>query len=49
MASLFIDVHPSNPELNIFHDKNCFLIAFTVSAYSLRQMILVVVADGTSW
>jgi len=46
MASLSVDVHPSKVKLTIFRNGNCFLIASTVSAYSLRQMILRVVADG---
>jgi len=46
MASLFVDVHRSKPKLASFHHGNCFLIASTVSAYSLRQMSLQVIADG---
>jgi len=46
MASLFVDVHPSKAKLTLFRIGNCFLIASTVSAYSLRQMLLRVVADG---
>ena len=46
MASLFVHVHPSKPKLTLFCIANCFLIASTVSAYSLRQMLLRVVADG---
>jgi len=46
MASLFVDVHPSKAKLTLFHIGNCFLIASTVSAYSLRQMLLRVVVDG---
>jgi len=46
MASLFVDVHLSKVKLTWFHDDNCFLIASTVSAYSLRQTLLSVVADG---
>jgi len=47
MASLFVDVHLSKAELALFHDGNCFLIASTVSVYSLRQMMLSIVADGS--
>ena len=46
MANLFFDVHPSKAKLTLFRDGNCFLIASTVSAYSVRQMMLRVVADG---
>jgi len=46
MASLFVDVYPSKGKLTLFHNGNCFLIASTVSAYSLWQMLLRVVADG---
>jgi len=48
MASLFLDVHPSKAELTSFHDGNCFLIASMVSAYSLRQMLRRVIADGST-
>jgi len=40
MASLFVDVHQSKAKPTSFRDSNCFLIAFTVSAYSLLQMLL---------
>ena len=46
MAKLFVDVHPSNAKLTLFCDGNYFLIASTVSAYSVQQMLLSVVADG---
>jgi len=46
MAYLYVEVHPSKPKLTISRNGNCFLIASTVSAYSLRQMLLKVVADG---
>ena len=48
MANLFVDVHPSKAKLTLFHSGNCFLIAFTVSAYSLRQMLLRVIVDGST-
>jgi len=46
MANLFVDVHPSSAKLTVFLDGNCFLIASTASEYSLRQMLLKVLADG---
>jgi len=46
MASLFVDVHPSKAKQTLFRIRNCFLIASTVSAYSIQQMLLRVVADG---
>jgi len=46
MASMTIDVHPSKAKLTLFHDGNCFLIASTLRAYSLQQILLRVVADG---
>jgi len=46
IANLFVDVHPSKAKLTLFLDGNCFLIAFTVSVYSLRQILLRVLADG---
>jgi hypothetical protein len=36
MADLSIDGYPSNAEPTLFHDGNCFLIASTVSEYSLQ-------------
>jgi len=50
MASLFVEVHSSKAKLTLFRNGNCFLIASTLSAYSLRQLLLRVVADGrTRW
>ena len=48
MGNLFVDVHPSKAKLTLFRNGKCFLIASTVSAYSLRQMLLRVVADGST-
>jgi hypothetical protein len=48
MANFFIDVHLSKAKLPLFGDGNFFLIASTVSAYSLWQMLLRVVADGNT-
>jgi len=48
MAGLIVDIHPSKAELTLFHDRNWLLIASTVSAYSLRQMLLRVIADGST-
>jgi len=48
IASLLVDVHPSNAELTLFRGGNCFLIASTVSAYSLWQVLPSVVADGST-
>ena len=45
MACLFVYVHPSKAKLTIFLDTNWFLIASTVSVYSLPQMLLSVLAD----
>jgi len=46
MASLFVEVHLSKAELTLFRNGNCFFMASTVSAYSLRQMLSRVVANG---
>jgi len=48
MANLFIDVHPSKAKLTLFLDMNCFLIVSTVSENSLRQMLLSMLADGST-
>jgi len=46
MASLFVDVHPSKARPTLFLDSNCLVIASTVSACSLRHMLVMVIADG---
>jgi len=48
IANLFVDVHPSKAKLTLFVDVNWFLIASTVSVYSLRQILLRVLADGNT-
>jgi len=48
IPSLFVDIHPSKAKLTIFLDSNCFLIASTVSEYSLWQLLLRVLADGST-
>jgi hypothetical protein len=48
IACLFVDVQPSRAKLTLFRIGNCFLIASTVSAYSLRQILLRVIGDGRS-
>ena len=47
IANLFVDVHASTGRLTLFLDGNRFLIVSTVSEYSLRQMLLKVLADGS--
>ena len=46
MASVFVDVHLPKAKLTLFCDSNCFLIASTVSQYTLQQMLLRLVAGG---
>jgi hypothetical protein len=48
MANLFVDVHLSKGTLTVFRTGNCFLIVSTVSAYTLLQMLLRVVADSST-
>jgi len=48
MTSLFIDIHASKGKQTLFRDDICFLIPSTVSAYSLQQMLLRVVVDGST-
>jgi len=48
MASLFVDVYSSKANLAVFPDGNCFLFASTVGAYSLPQMLVGVVVDGST-
>jgi len=48
MASLFVDDHPSTVKLNMFLHGNCFLIASTVTMYSIEQMLLSMVVDTST-
>jgi hypothetical protein len=48
VASLFVNVHPSKAKISLFRDSKCFVIASTVSAYFLRQMMLRVIGDGST-
>jgi hypothetical protein len=48
MGSAFINVHPSKAKANLFHDGNCFVIASTVSAYSLQSVLVRVLVDGST-
>ena len=48
IADLFVNVHPSKAKLSLFLDGSCFLIASTVSVYSLWQILLRVLADGNT-
>jgi len=48
IASVFIDLHLSKATLTSFCDGNGVLIASKVCAYSLQQMLLRVVAEGSS-
>jgi len=48
MANFFIEVHLSTAKLTLYLASNCFWISSTVSAYSLRQMLLSVQAEGTT-
>jgi hypothetical protein len=42
-----VDVHPSNATLTLFVVGNCFLIASIVREYSLQQILLRVLPDGS--
>jgi len=48
MANLFGDVHLSKAKPTSFRDGNCFLIASTASGYSLRELLLRVMVDGST-
>jgi hypothetical protein len=48
MPRFFVDVHRSKAKLTLFHDGNCFLIASKVGVYSLWQILLRVVVDGST-
>lgn len=48
MANVFTDVHLFKAKLHLYLDGNCFLIASTVSGYFLRQILLRVLADGST-
>jgi len=47
IPDVFIDVQLSKAKLTLFSDGNCFLIASPVSKYSLPQMLLRVLVDGS--
>jgi hypothetical protein len=46
MVRLLVEVQPPKAKLTFFCDTNCFLIGSTVSAYSLRSMLLRVLGYG---
>jgi len=48
MANLFVDVHLFKAKLTLFLDHNCVLIASTLSEFSLRQMLLSVLANRST-
>ena len=48
IANLFVDVHLSKAKLSLYVDSNCFIIASTVSVYSLWQILLRLLADGNT-
>jgi len=48
MANLFIDVHLSKAKLSLILDSICFLIVSNVGEYSLGQMMLMLLADGST-
>jgi hypothetical protein len=48
MASLFVDIDLSKAMETLFFDHNCFLIRSTISVYSLRQMQLNMLAEGST-
>jgi hypothetical protein len=48
IANLIVDVHLSKAKQTLFVDGDCFLIASTVSVYSLRHILLRVLADGNT-
>jgi len=48
IANVFIDIHPSKAKLTLFLEGNCFSIASTVNEYSLRQMLVRVLAKGST-
>jgi len=47
-VSLFGEVDPSKAKLTVFRDNNRFIISYTVSANSLRQILLQVAADSST-
>jgi len=46
IVSLFVEVHPAKAKLTLFCNGHSFFTASTVSAYSLGQMLLKVIAHG---
>jgi len=48
MATLSVDIHLSKAILTSSIHRNCIIIASTISDYSLRQMLLKVLTDGST-
>jgi hypothetical protein len=48
IANLFVDVHPSYGKITVFLNGNCFSIESTDSGYSISQMLLKVLTDGST-
>jgi len=48
IASFIVHVHLSNAIVSFFCNGNCCLIASTVSAYSLRQILPRLVVNGAA-
>jgi len=46
--NLFVAVQQSISKLNVFHDINWFKIAFSISVYSLQQMLLSMHPQGST-
>jgi len=48
IANLFVDVCLSKAKLTLFLDGNVFLIAITVSVYSLQDVLFSVLPDSSA-
>ena len=48
IPDMFLHVDSFKAKQTLFLDCNCFLIASTVSVYSLQEMMLLMLADGST-
>jgi len=48
ISNLVVDVHPSGAKVTWFLEGNCVLIASSVAVYFHRQMLLTILADGST-
>jgi hypothetical protein len=48
MANIFVDIHLSKAKHTVYLDGNCDFHAYTICEYSLRQMLPIMLAAGST-